>query len=104
MESDQSLLNAGRIEVDFNRRTVRFKAEPVRLSYSEWVLLESLATPPGQPCLNAELLTKVWGVGVKHDHEFLKAWIKRLQLKLGCDASNPRLIRPYHDVGYVLSP
>ena len=90
--------------MDFAPRSVRVNADPVRLSHSEWVLLESLASPPGQPRMTAELLTRAWGVGVKHDYQFLKAWIQRLQRKLGCDPANPRFIRPYHDVGYVLSP
>lgn len=104
VDSEQMVLNVGSIEVDFKRRIVRVDDDPVGLSYSEWVLLECLAGEPGHPCLTSELLMKVWGVGAKHDYKFLTSWIQRLQSKLGCDPANPRLIRPYHDVGFVLSP
>jgi two-component system, OmpR family, KDP operon response regulator KdpE len=102
--SDQRPLSAGRLEVDFNRRTVSLDTAPVKLSRSEWIILDRLASQPGHPCLMAELLTKTWGAAVRHDNEFLKLWIQRLQQKLGCDPARPRLIRPYHNVGYVLSP
>jgi DNA-binding response OmpR family regulator len=101
--SDTTPLRVGPLEVDFGRNMVSANGKPVRLGYSEWLIFESLASPPGQPCLHAELLTKVWGAAVKYDHEFLGLWIDRIRRKLGFDPSNPRLIRPYHDIGYVLT-
>ena len=93
----------GTLEVDFSRSSVSVNGKRVRLSYSEWLILKSLASAPGQPCMHGELLTTVWGAAVKYDHRFLELWINRIRSKLGCDPANPRLIRPYHDIGYVLA-
>jgi OmpR family response regulator RpaB len=97
-------LVSGSVEVDFRYRSIRLDGDTVILSHSEWTVLECLASPPGQPCLTAELLSRTWGAALRNDHEFLRMSVERLQRKLGCDPRHPRLIKPYHDVGYLLAP
>jgi two-component system KDP operon response regulator KdpE len=99
----EGVKQVGSICLDLTLRRVLLNGTPVRLSLSEWRLLEELAREPGDPRTMAELLSAVWGPSMRHDQEFLTRWIARLQAKLGCDPRNPVLIKTYHNIGYVLS-
>ena len=72
----------------------------VRLTRTEWLLLEQLATNPGKLLTHAELLRRVWGTGYGTEHEYLRVYVGQLRKKLGDAASAPRLILTEPGIGY----
>jgi two-component system KDP operon response regulator KdpE len=52
--------------------------------------------------LNAELLAKVWGPEYRGDLQYLRVWVSRLRKKLEDDPANPRLIKTFQGIGYML--
>ena len=53
--------------------------------------------------LNAELLSKVWGPEYVGDLQYLRVWVSRLRGKLEREPSEPKIIRTFQGVGYMLN-
>jgi two-component system KDP operon response regulator KdpE len=100
--TNDPVVTAGGVRIDLQRQLVVRGGRPVRLSESEWRLIEQLARTPGEPRLNQELLANVWGAEYRNDIEYLRAWMKRLRAKLG-DTPGQNVIVPYLDVGFTLN-
>ncbi len=92
----------GDVEIDLTRRLVKRRGEIVQLSRTEWMLLQHLAMNPGKILLNAELLHKVWGAEYCDDLQYLRVWVSRIRRKIESDPSNPRIIKTFQGVGYML--
>jgi two-component system KDP operon response regulator KdpE len=67
------------------------------------MLLQCLAANAGKVMLNAELLSKVWGPEYVGDLQYLRVWVSRLRGKLEREPSEPKIIRTFQGVGYMLS-
>ena len=74
--------------------------ESVRLTSTEYRLLEELARHPGQTLPHGLLLERVWGDGWAGDPGYLKVFVRRLRRKLGDDARQPRYIQTDWGIGY----
>ena len=98
-----NVVRAGSLEIDLSRRLVTRDGEILSLTRTEWMLLQHLAANAGKVMLNAELLSKVWGPEYRDDLQYLRVWVSRLRRKLEEDAANPRLIRTFQGIGYMLS-
>ncbi len=101
-DADARIYRNGDFEIDLNRRLVRRDGEIVQLSRTEWMLLQHLALNPGKIMLNAELLHRVWGAEYSDDLQYLRVWISRIRRKIETEPSNPRLIKTFQGVGYML--
>lgn len=101
IEEDHIIRN-GDVEIDLTRRLVKRRGEIVQLSRTEWMLLQHLAMNPGKIMLNAELLHKVWGAEYCDDLQYLRVWVSRIRRKIEDDPSNPKLIKTFQGVGYML--
>jgi two-component system KDP operon response regulator KdpE len=97
-------LRLGEVEVDLERRVVSRREIPVRLTRTEWMLLEHLIAHSGEVLTNRELLNKVWGSEYTDDVQYLRVWISRLRRKLEPDPGRPRIIRTYAGIGYMFDP
>ena len=94
---------AGNVRIDVHRRIVERNGEPVVLTRTEWMLLQNLAANPGRIMLNAELLARVWGPEYRGDLQYLRVWVSRLRKKLEDDPSNPKMIKTFQGIGYMLA-
>lgn len=98
----ENIVRVGEIEIDLNRRLVKRDGELVALTRTEWMLLQHLAANPGKVMLNVELLSKVWGPEYRGDLQYLRVWVSRLRKKLEAEPSNPKLIKTFQGIGYML--
>src|SRR2546426_11252744 len=80
----------GDLEIDLARQLVRVSGRPIRLTATEYRLLEAMATNPGKLLTHRWLLEKVWGSGYGSDS--LRVFIRQLRQKLGDDPARPRWI------------
>ncbi|HEV2108184.1 MAG TPA: response regulator transcription factor [Thermomicrobiales bacterium] len=90
----------GDFSLDFAIREVRLGQEVVRLTSTEYRLLEELVRHAGQVVPHRVLLQRVWGPEWVADPSYLKVFIRRLRKKLGDDAEAPRYIQTEWGVGY----
>ncbi len=104
MKTQENILRHGNIEIDLMRRLVKRDGQIVQMSRTEWMLLQHLAMNPGKIMLNVELLHKVWGPEYCNDLQYLRVWVSRIRRKLEDDPSNPKLLKTFQGVGYMLAP
>jgi two-component system KDP operon response regulator KdpE len=98
----ESIVTAGDVEIDLDKRLVTKAGEAVSLTRTEWMLLQHLASNAGRVMLNTELLSKVWGPEYIDDLQYLRVWISRLRSKLETDHTQPSVIKTLQGIGYLL--
>ena len=91
---------SGDLSVDFARREVTKRGEPVPLTATEYRLLYHLVRNAGQVLTHETLLARVWGREYTDEINYLKVYISRLRAKLEDDPRNPQQILTEHSVGY----
>ncbi|MGF7238207.1 MAG: response regulator [Frankia sp.] len=65
-------------------------AAPVRLTPTEWAVLEALVRHPGKLVSQRQLLSAVWGPGAVAEGHYLREYMARLRRKLEADPARPR--------------
>ncbi len=90
----------GEFSLDFTTHEVRVGDEVVRLTSTEYRLLEELVRHAGKILPHQVLLERVWGPEWVADPSYLKVYIRRLRQKLGDDAEAPRYIQTEWGIGY----
>ncbi len=94
----------GDLYIDFDTHRVLIGGKPVRLTSTEYRLLELLAQNAGRIVPNETLLTRIWGRYAVDTPDYLKVYIYRLRQKLGDTPQNPRYIHTERGVGYWMEP
>jgi DNA-binding response OmpR family regulator len=90
----------GDLRVDFEKRTVDARGEPVRLTYVEFEILAALARNPGRVFTRTMLLERVWGDAQYRDPRTIDVHIRHLREKLESDPKHPEMILTVRGVGY----
>jgi two-component system KDP operon response regulator KdpE len=78
--------------------------EPVRLTRTEWRMLEVLLRSPGQLVLSGRLLAELWGPGAEDSTHYLRFHMARLRRKLEDDPPRPRHLLTEPGMGYRYQP
>jgi two-component system KDP operon response regulator KdpE len=76
----------------------------IRLTPTEWHLLEVLARNSGRVVDHARLLTEVWGPAFQEQTNYLRVYMATLRRKLEPDAANPRHLLTESGRGYRFEP
>lgn len=76
--------------------------QEVRLTATEYALLQTLARHAGKVLTHQQLLTMVWGAGYESDTHMLRVNISNLRRKLEPNPLRPRYIVTDPGVGYRL--
>jgi two-component system KDP operon response regulator KdpE len=79
-------------------------AAGVRLTPTEWRLLEALVRHPGGLASHRQLVRQVWGPGVAEDSSSLRLYINKLRRKLEPDPTRPRYLTTEPGMGYRYQP
>ncbi|HET8912288.1 MAG TPA: response regulator transcription factor [Ktedonobacteraceae bacterium] len=90
----------GELEIDVDGHIVRLKGETVKLSPTEFALLNQLASNAGKVITHRMLLQSIWGPAYGGEAEYLRVYINRLRHKLETDPANPRYLLTEPGVGY----
>ncbi|RKS75518.1 two-component system KDP operon response regulator KdpE [Motilibacter peucedani] len=97
----------GEVVVDLaDRRVTRTGAddEPVRLTPTEWRLLEVLVRHPGRLVTQQQLLREVWGPAYGEETNYLRQYVAQLRRKLEPGADRPRHLLTEPGMGYRFQP
>jgi two-component system KDP operon response regulator KdpE len=78
--------------------------ELVRLTPTEYHLLEVLARNAGRLVPGRQLLTDVWGPGYEKEQHYLRVYMAQLRRKLEPDPAHPRHLITEPGLGYRLDP
>jgi two-component system KDP operon response regulator KdpE len=97
-------VRVGRCEIDLAARTALDGARAVRLTPTQWRLLEILLRHPGQLVGTQRLLTEIWGPGYERYTHYLRFHMAGLRRKLEDDPSRPRHLLTEPGMGYRYQP
>jgi two-component system KDP operon response regulator KdpE len=86
--------------VDLVAKKVRRAGHDVRLTPTEWHLLEILVTNPGRLVTQQQLLREVWGTTLGNKTNYLRVYMAQLRRKLEADPSHPRHLVTEPGMGY----
>jgi two-component system, OmpR family, KDP operon response regulator KdpE len=94
----------GRCEIGLAAHTALDGARAVRLTPTQWRLLEILLRHPGQLVGTQQLLTEIWGPGYERYTHYLRFHMAGLRRKLEDDPSRPRYLLTEPGMGYRYQP
>ena len=90
------------LSVDFEKLKVYVGNEPVKLSATEFKLLELLIKNKGQVLTRDVILSRIWDIDENFvDDGTLSVHVRRLRQKLERDAKNPEYIITVFGIGYT---
>ena len=90
------------MSADFGKMQVSINNEPVKLSVTEYKILELLIKNMGQVLTRETIIERIWGCDESFiDGNTLNVHIRRLRQKLEPDDKNPQYIRTVFGIGYT---
>ncbi len=84
-----AIVKMGDVSVDLAAKSVSGPEGAIRLTPTEWRLLEALARNCGRLVPQKELLAMVWGPEHQNEGEYLRVYMGRLRKKLESDPAQP---------------
>lgn len=102
--TDEPVVTFGDVSVDLSARVVTRDGHAVRLTPTEWRLLEVLIRNPDKLITHATLLTEAWGPQYTSDTGYIRLFISQLRKKLEPDPANPRFLETHQGLGYRFAP
>lgn len=101
-ELKNELFRYKELEVDFQKMQVFLRQKPVKLSMTEYKLLEFLIKNRGQVLTRNAILGKIWDCDGNYvDENTLNVHIRRLRQKLEEDSKSPQYILTIFGIGYT---
>lgn len=98
----QSLFSYLDLSVDFDKMQVMIKGNSIKLSATEYRLLELLIQNKGQVLTRSIILEKIWDCHENYvDENTLTVHIRRLRQKIENDPKNPKYIITIFGIGYT---
>jgi two-component system KDP operon response regulator KdpE len=103
-KDDQPQVAFGSVTVDLAARRVVRGDSDVRLTPTEWHLLEVLLRNPGRLLSQKQLLLEVWGPGYETARGNLRLYMAQLRKKLEVDPARPEHLLNEPGMGYRFNP
>jgi two-component system KDP operon response regulator KdpE len=103
-EDETPSVQLGENTIDLVARTVLRDGSEVRLTPTEWHLLEVLVRHPGRLLSQKKLLDEVWGPGYETAQGNLRLYMGQLRRKLEPDPTRPRHLLNEPGMGYRFEP
>ncbi len=97
---DEAVVETGGFTVDLAAKKVHREGRDVRLTPTEWHLLEVLIRNTGRLVSQRQLLQEVWGPAYGTETNYLRVYMAQLRRKLEADPSAPRHLITEPGMGY----
>jgi two-component system, OmpR family, KDP operon response regulator KdpE len=101
---DEPVISTGEFTVDLADKRVIRGGTDVRLTPTEWQLLEVLVRNASRLVTQRQLLQEVWGPGYQNEAHYLRVYMASLRRKLEPDPSAPRYLLTEPGIGYRFKP
>ena len=100
----EPVVSTEHFSVDLSAKRVTSGGADVRLTPTEWQLLEVLVRHPDRLVSQRQLLAEVWGPGYQNEANYLRVYVANLRRKLEPDPSRPRYLLTETGMGYRFVP
>ncbi len=94
------VLQAGNLEMDMERHSLRKAGAIVHLTPTEFDLLALLMRNRGMPVTHAKLLRTIWGPEYGTELDYLRSYVRTLRKKIEDDPASPKYVLTEPWVGY----
>jgi DNA-binding response OmpR family regulator len=98
--ADAPVVETEDFAVDFAAKRATRRGEAVRLTPTEWHLLEVLVRNEGKLVPHRQLLQEVWGPRYETETHYLRVYVAQLRRKLEREPARPRHLLTEPGIGY----
>ena len=99
-----AVVTTSAFKIDLAARRVTVRDTDIRLTPTEWRLLEVLIRDPGRLITQRQALQQVWGPTYETETNYLRVHIANLRHKLEPDPAHPRYLITEPGIGYRFEP
>ncbi|MEE8353620.1 MAG: response regulator transcription factor [Dehalococcoidales bacterium] len=96
--------SSGDLAINFVERRVTIADQEIKLTPTEYNLLQELTIGAGKVFSHSTLLGRVWGPEYASEREYLHVFIGRLRKEIESDPTHPKYIVTVPGVGYKFQP
>jgi two-component system, OmpR family, KDP operon response regulator KdpE len=101
---DAPVITTETFTIDLAAKRVTRGADEVRLTPTEWHLLEVLTRHSGNLVTGKQLLQEVWGPSYGAETNYLRVYMAQLRRKLEAEPARPRYLITEPGLGYRFEP
>jgi len=102
--NDQPIVKTDAFTIDLSAKRVTGTDGEVRLTPTEWHLLEVLVRNPGKLVAQKQLLVEVWGPDHQSETNYVRVYMAQLRRKLERDPARPQHLLTEPGMGYRFQP
>ena len=103
-EPGAAVITTADFTIDLAAKILTTATGPVRLTPTEWHMLEALARHPGNLVTQRDLLREVWGPAYENETNYLRVHLANLRRKVEPDPARPRYLITEPGIGYRFTP
>ena len=103
-EADAPVVETAAFTIDLAAKRATTGDGVVRLTPTEWHIVEILVRNPGKLVSQRQLLQEVWGPRYERETNYLRVFMAQIRRKLEPDATRPRYFITEPGVGYRFEP
>jgi two-component system KDP operon response regulator KdpE len=101
---EEAVVETRDFTVDLAAKRVTRSGEEVRLTPTEWHVVEMLVRNAGRLVTQRQLLQEVWGPQYKKETNYLRVYLAQIRKKLEPDPARPRYFLTDARMGYRFQP
>ena len=102
--TQEDLVEAAGFTLNFAARRAEKQGTSIKLTPTEWKILEVLTRQPGRLVPHRQVLEHVWGPAYVKETQYLRVYIAQLRRKLEADPGRPRHLITEPGLGYRFDP
>lgn len=102
--TDAPIVRTASFSIDLSAKRAERNGQEVRLTPTEWHLLELLVRNPGKLLSQQQLLQQVWGPSYATETNYLRVYMAQLRRKLEPHPSQPQHLLTEPGMGYRFAP
>ena len=101
---EEAVVETGHFRADLAAKRVERDGEEIRLTPTEWQIVETLVRHPGRLITQRQLLQSVWGPQYEKETNYLRVYLAQIRRKLEPDPAKPRYFVTEPGMGYRFEP
>jgi two-component system KDP operon response regulator KdpE len=101
---EEAVVHTDDFDVDLAAKRVTTANGEIRLTPTEWAIVEILVRNPGKLVTQRQLLQEVWGPQYEKETNYLRVYLAQIRQKLEPDPARPRYFITEARMGYRFEP
>ena len=97
---ENTVFQNGQLEVDLASRMVKVHGKPIKLTATEYALLQLFVRHAGKVLTHRQILKEVWGPNYTEQTHYLRVYMTHLREKIEANPSEPELLVTESGIGY----